>query len=174
MNKKINVIASVGLLAGALFGIAGSIVTSPVKQIIMYEISSVGLTAACVLLAIKFLKEESDLIASGFLLLAIAEAVMSGGNSLGQIGGQPSFAAGMALYVPAFLFIGFSKGFPLWTRFTIIAAAIPFLISASKIFSGGQVLSTSPLPGAGYGLFTITIIGWVIFLLRQNIRKSVE
>ena len=174
MKSKLNSIAASGLLAGALFGIAGSIFTSPVMQIVMYEISSVGLVAACVLLAIKFLNEKADFIATGFLLLAIAEAVMSGGNASGQIAGQPSFAAGMALYVPAFLFIGLSKGFPLWTRITIITASVPFLIAASIIFSGGQVLSTSPLPGAGYGLLSITIIGWVIFLLQQRKKQLKE
>ena len=174
MNKKLNIIASAGLITGALFGLAGSIFTSPQLQILLYEISSVGLIAACALLAIKFLNLKMEFIASGFLLLAIAEAVMSGGTAFGQISGQPSFGAGMALYVPAFLLIGFSKGFPLWTRITIIASAIPFLISASIIFSGGQVLSTSPLPSAGYTLFTLAIAGWVIFLLRQNKLKSNE
>ena len=168
MKSNLNRIASAGLLAGALFGIAGSIFTSPVAQIILYEISSVGLIAGCALLTIKFIIEKNEFIASGFLILAIAEAVMSGGTASGQIAGQPSFAAGMALYVPGFIMIGFSKGFQLWSRITIIAASIPFLIAASIIFSGGQVLSTSPLPGAGYTLFSITIIGWVIFLFRQS------
>ena len=174
MKSNLNRIASAGLLAGALFGILGSIFTSPVMQMVMYEISSVGLTAACVLLSIKFLNEKNEFIATGFLLLAIAEAVMSGGNASGQIEGQATFGAGMALYVPAFLFIGLSKGFPMWSRITIIAASIPFLIAASIIFSGGQVLSTSPLPGAGYGLLSITIIGWVTFLFRQSNSKSLE
>lgn len=168
MNNKLNIIASVGLACGAVFGIAGSIFTSPVLQISLYEISSVGLTAGCILLFVKFLQLKNEFLSSGFLLLAIAEAVMSGGNAMDQISAQPAFSAGMALYVPAFLFIGFAKGFPLWTRFTIVAASVPFLIAASKIFLGGQVLSTSPLPGAGYGLFTLSIIGWVIYLLREK------
>ena len=174
MKSNLNRIASAGLLAGALFGIAGSIFTSPVAQIILYEISSVGLIAGCALLTIKFIIKKNEFIASGFLILAIAEAVMSGGTASGQIAGQPSFAAGMALYVPGFIMIGFSKGFQLWSRITIIAASIPFLIAASIIFSGGQVLSTSPLPGAGYTLFSITIIGWVIFLFRQSNNVSLE
>lgn len=153
---------------GALFGMAGSIFTSPVLQILLYEISSVGLIAACALMTIKFLIEKKEFLSAGFLLLAIAEAVMSANAAAGQIDAQPSFAAGMALYVPAFLFIGFAKGFPAWTRVTIVAAAVPFLIAAFIIFSGGQVLSTSALPGAGYGLLTVTIVGWIIFLIREN------
>ncbi len=168
MNKKLNLIASVGLAIGAFFGMAGSIFTSPVLQILLYEISSVGLTAGSILLAVKFLQQKNDFLSSGFLLLAIAEAVMSAGAAAGQVDSQPSFAAGMALYVPAFLLIGFAKGFPVWTRVTIVTAAVPFLIAASIIFSGGQVLSTSAFPGAGYGLLTVTIVGWIIFLIREN------
>lgn len=168
MNRNINLLAAIGLAIGAGFGMSGSFVSDPVTQIVLYEISSVGLTAACVLLGIKFLRDQQDIIAAGFLLFAIAEAVMTAGAALGQVGGQPSFGAGMALYVPSFLLISIPKGFQLWNRITGIAAAIPFAIGASKIFLGELVPSTSALPGAGYGLLTITIIGWIITLLRER------
>lgn len=168
MNQTKNIIAAVGLAIGAIFGIAGSIFTAPVAQIVLYEISSIGLTAGCALLAVKFVREEKDLVATGFLLLAIAEAVMTAGASLGQTGGQPSFAAGMALYVPAFLFISLPDTFPTWCRFTAMAACIPFGIAAATIFLGGQVPSTSALPGAGYALLVASIVGWILTLWRKN------
>ena len=74
----------------------------------------------------------------------------------------------MALYVPAFLMISISKGFPLWSRITGVITSIPFLIAASKIFMGEFVQSTSALPGAGYGLLTITSAGWIYFLLSEQ------
>ncbi len=168
MNRTANILASIGLAIGALFGVSGSIFTQPIAQIALYQISSVALTAACALLTLKYLRDNKDYIATGFLLFAIAEAVMTAGAALGQVGGQPSFAAGMALYVPAFLFISIPRGFPLWSRLTGIAATIPFCIAASKIYLGGQALSTSVFPGAGYGLLTITIIGWILTLLREG------
>lgn len=168
MNRSQNLLAAVGLAIGALFGMGGSFIPDPTMQIASYEISSIALTAACALLAIKFIRDEKDFIATGFLLLAIGEAVMTAGAALGSTGGQASFGAGMALYVPAFLFISIPKGFPVWARFTGIAASVPFLIAASKIFLGQVVLSTSTLPGVGYGLLTITIVGWILFLLREN------
>jgi hypothetical protein len=163
-----NIIASIGLAIGAIFGIAGSIFTAPVSQIVLYEISSIGLTAACALLAVKFIRAGKDFVATGFLLLAIAEAVMTAGAALGQLGAQPSFGAGMALYVPAFLFISIPTTFPIWARFTGLAASVPFGIAAATIFSGGEVLSTSALPGAGYGLLVASIIGWILTLLRKE------
>ena len=174
MKWKINVIASIGFICGAVFGIAGSIFEDSVMQMCSYEISSVGLIAASALLTIKFLNEKKEILSAVFLLLAIAEAVMSGGTALGQTGAQASFGAGMALYVPAFLLISITKGFPLWSRITGVLATIPFLIAASKIFMGELVLSTSALPGAGYCLLTITAIGWIINLLREHKKMSFQ
>ena len=153
MIQSEKVIATVGLAIGAIFGVSGSIfVDPPVLQIALYEISSVALVSVAVFLAVKYLKENLDLLATGFFIFAIGEAIMTVGSPLGVVGGQPSFGAGMALYVPGLLCISLAKGFPAVVRFTGVAASIPFAIAASKIFLGREVLSTSPWPGAGYGL----------------------
>ena len=169
MNKSTKIIVCLGLGMGALFGVSGSIFTDPpVLQNVLYEISSVALVVATLLLGLQLFKQDKDYLATGFLLFAIGEAIMTVGIPLGQVGGQASFGAGIAFYVPALLFISIPKEFPLWTRFTGLAACVPFIIAASKIFLGEQVLSTSALPGAGYGLLTFTIIGWILAILRTN------
>ncbi len=169
MNRSESILASIGLAVGAIFGVSGSLfVEPPVLQIVLYEISSVALVSATVFLAVKYLRENNDYMATGFLLFAIAEAIMTVGMPLGQIGGQPSFGAGMALYVPGLLFISIPKGFPFFIRISGILASIPFAMAAAKIFMGEQVLSTTPLPGAGYGLLTITIGGWIWTFLRRK------
>lgn len=169
MNQSEKILSSIGLGIGAVFGVCGSIFSEPpVLQTVFYEISSIGLTAATAFLAVKFLREQNDFIATGFLLFAIAEAIMTVGTPSGQVGGQPAFGAGMAMYVPGLLFISIPSGFPILVRITGIAAAIPFTIAAAKIFTGEQVLSTTPLPGAGYGLLIITIIGWVWTIWRKK------
>ncbi|NQW29073.1 MAG: hypothetical protein HQ472_00985 [Ignavibacteria bacterium] len=61
-----------------------------------------------------------------------------------------------------------ATGFPIFVRITGILAAIPFALAAAEIFMGTEVLSTSPLPGAGYGLLTITIVGWIWTLAREK------
>lgn len=168
MNRTANTLASIGLAIGALFGVSGSLFTEPTLQIALYQISSVALTAACALLTVRYLRAGRDYVATGFLLFAIGEAVMSAGTALGQIGGQAAFAAGMALYVPALLFISVPDEYAAWCRFTGVAATVPFTIAASKIYLGGQALSTSAFPGAGYGLLTLTIAGWIMTLLRER------
>ncbi|PHN02251.1 hypothetical protein [Flavilitoribacter nigricans] len=164
MDRTKYIIAAIGLVTGVVFGLSGSIVQDPVLTNVLYEVSSVGLTVACVVLALNFYRKEEDLVATGFLLFAIAEAVMSAGNAAGVVEGQPSFGAGMALYVPALLLISIPKTFALWNRISGIAAAIPFTIAAGIIFTGGIALPSSGLVGGAYGLLSLTIVGWVIGL----------
>lgn len=168
MNSTTNMLITIGLATGAVFGISGSAVQDPILTIALYEISSLGLILAFALLALKFFRMNKDFAAAGFLIFLIGEAVMSGGTAAGELAVQPSFGAGIAMYVPALLLIGFSKEFASWVRFTGLAAAIPFAIIAIKIFGGGQVLSSSPLAGIAYGLLVITIIGWIINLNRKS------
>jgi len=170
MKQNEKTLASVGLLIGAVFGASGSIFTDPpVLQTMLYEISSIGLTAGTAFLAVKFMRDNKDYIATGFLLFAIAEAIMTVGMPLGQVGGQPSFGAGLAMYVPGLLLISIPKGFPLLFRITGTVACVPFAVAAAKIFMGEQVLSTTPIPGAAYGLLTITIFGWVWSILKGKV-----
>ena len=172
MKQQLNLIACLGLATGAIFGMSGSMVANPILQTVLYEISSIGLVIAFALLTIKFIREQKDFLAAGFLLFAIAEAVMTSGAALGQIGGQASFGAGIAFYVPALLLLSIPKGFPLWIRIAGIATTIPFAISASKIFLGEVLLSTSSIVGAAYGLLVLTIIGWIITLIRERKRTK--
>jgi len=170
MNKSnLKLIGVVGLALGAIFGASGSMIGGPVAQILLYQISSLGLTVGCLTLGILFLRKNEDILCIGFLTLAIAEAVMSGGTANGQIGGQASFGAGMALYAPALWLISSVSKWPLAPRITGLAASIPFIIAATKIFMGEQVLSTSVLPSIAYPLLVLTIIGWIWSLIKEKI-----
>lgn len=168
-SKLVTYLTVFGFALAVVFGISGSAVKDPVTQAIFYEISSIGLTVAAVLMAGKFARENADLLSAGFLILAIGEAVMSGGAAADSISGSSSaFGAGMALYVPALLMISLPGRYPLFVRITGALASIPFAIAAAMIFMGQEVLSTSPFPSAGYGLLSLTIIGWIYTLLRKK------
>ena len=167
-TRPLNILSSIGLAIGAGFGMAGSMIQEPVLQNCEWEISSVGLISACAILTLKYFRAGNDFLAAGFLLFAIGEAVMSGGTVSGLVGAQPTFAAGMALYIPALWLISVPKNFAVWIRIAGVAASIPFAITASKIFLGEQVLGSASLPGAGYGILTIAFIGWILTLLREK------
>lgn len=172
MDRTKYIIAATGLAMGVIFGLSGSILGGPQGKILLYGISSLGLVTAGALLALHFYRKNGDLIATGFLLFTIGEAVMMGGTPAGDIGGQPFFGAGMAMYVPALVLISIPKHFALWNRLIGIAASIPFLIASTTIFSGGEVLASSGLAGAAYGLLSLTIIGWITTLLGTSKVKS--
>ena len=166
MKRNSNLLVAIGLGMGVVFGLLGSILTHPQVKFGFYEISSVGLTVGCVLLGIRYLHENRDWLSAGFFLFGIGEAVMSSGNALGDVGGQAAFGAGIALYVPAFLLISLPGHFPKLVRILGMLASIPFLIGSVYIFMGEAVYSSSPIMGAGYGLLSLTIIGWIVHLLR--------
>ena len=159
----------IGFATGAILGIAGSQVTSANIQSTLYEISSLGLITAAMLTGIRLLRSGSSSVAAGFLTLAIAEAIMSSGTALGQIGGQASFGAGMALYGPALLMINVPMILPLWVRAAGILSCIAFLIAGFMIFSGEQVLPVATLPTVGYTLLTVSIIGWIYCVVKKKI-----
>ena len=168
-SKLMNYIIAIGFAVGASFGMAGSMVTDHITQMMFYEISSVGLIVAAVLISGKYAKENSEFVAAGFILFAIAEAVMTAGTASNTTSGsQPSFGAGMALYVPSLLLISIQRTFATFIRATGILTSIPFAIASAKIFMGGEVPETSILPSIGYTLLTITIVGWIWTILRKQ------
>lgn len=167
MKNELNKLAAIGLGIGVVFGIAGGAFSDPIQQGIVYEISSLGLTAALALLAVKYLRSGHDQAAAGFIVFAVGEGVMTAGSPAGGQVATSSFGAGMALYIPALLLIIAKPCFPLWTRITGAAAMVPFGIAAARIFLGHEVGYADALPGAGYGLLSLTMIGWIIELVRE-------
>ena len=167
--KRLNIVAAVGLALGAVFGLAGTLVTQPNLQEILWAIDGVGLVLATALLTLKFFRKGNDFVAAGFLVFAIGEAVMLSGTASGSIGSVPAFAAGTALWAAALLLISIPKEFAIGIRLVGIGSAILFAITAARIFWGEQLLPTSsPLPFFAYPFLVVTFIGWILTLLREN------
>lgn len=49
-------------------------------------------------------------------------------------------------------------------------AAVPFAAHALAFFAGAAVETDGPLPSVGYALLTVTIVGWVVAVLRGSLR----
>ena len=169
MRNPANILAALGLAAGAVFGMAGTMVAQPNQQAILWAIDSVGLVMACALLALKFFRKEREIVAAGFLVFAIGEGVLLSGTAAGAIGSVPSFGAGTALWATALMLISTPKEFPLWVRSVGVVASILFAVTAARIFWGEQLLPTaSPLPFFAYPILVITFAGWISVLLREK------
>ena len=109
MKSPLNVVAAVGLALGAVFDLAGTIVTQPNLRATSWGIDGVGLVMATTLLTLKFLRKGNDLVAAGFLVFAIGQGVILSGTAGSVIGSVPSFAAVTALWATALLLISIPK-----------------------------------------------------------------
>lgn len=168
--RALDRIAALGLLVGAGFGLAGTLVTSPRLQAGLWAIDSVGLVIATSLLAIRYFRAGSDIVAGGFLVFAIGEGVLLSGTAAGPSGSVPAFAAGTALWAAALALVSAPRQMPPWLRILGAVAAVLFALTAARIFAGSELLPTSaPLPFAGYPFLVATLLGWAWILVREPV-----
>jgi hypothetical protein len=154
-----------GLGVGAVLGFAGNFVEQGAMQDVLYALSAVGLILAAALLAVELASVGRRMTAAGFVLLALGEARLL--NPTDAPGGEASFAAGVMLYAPALVLVALSSWAPRWVRATGVLAAVLFAAHGLVYFGGGAVDSTGPIAGIGYALLTVTVIGWIITVLRS-------
>lgn len=154
------------LAVGAGLGFGGNFAPVGPVQDLMYALSAAGLVLGAILLALEHVTAGHILAASGFVILALGEARLI--NPTDAPGGEDSFAAGVLLYVPALVLIAFSPWAPRWTRVVGALAAVPFAVHALAYFGGAAVETDGAIPSVGYALLTVTIIGWIVTVLRHG------
>ena len=169
MQRRLNVLAIVGLALGAVFGLAGTLVEQATVRSLFWGIDGAGLVMAACLLAVKYFRRESDIVAAGFLVFAVGEGLILSGAAAGLDESRPSFAAGTALWATALLLVSIPREFPIAVRGIGIASAILFGITAVLIFSGSPISPlSSPLPFFAYPFLVLTFVGWIWILRREN------
>jgi hypothetical protein len=156
----------IGLLVGAVLGFGGNFIEQDNTQSVLFGLSALGLIVASVLLAVEHVSIGNRLAAAGFALVALGETRVL--NPTDAPGGEASFAAGVLLYVPGLLLIALSTWAPRWIRLIGAIAAVPFAVHSLVYLGGGAIDSTDPLAGIGYALFTVTVIGWALTVLRSE------
>ena len=167
-GASLNRIAAGGLIVGAAFGLAGTLVSSPQLQASLWAIDSVGLVLATSLLAVKYLRAGSELVATGFLIFAIGEGVLLSGTAAGPAASVPAFAAGIALWAAALSVVSAARHFAPWLRLLGGVTATLFAVTAGRIYAGEVLLPTAtPLPFFAYPLLVGTLLGWAWTLLRE-------
>jgi hypothetical protein len=169
MNNPLNRLAVLGLALGGVFGMAGTFVGEPSLRSSFWAIDAVGLIVATALLAVKHFRTGNDIVAGGFLVFAIGEAVILSGTAMTLEGSVPSFAAGTALWAAALLMISLPDEFATGVRLLGVIAAILFAITSGRIFWGELLLPTaSPLPYFAYPFLVFTFVGWIWTILRRD------
>jgi hypothetical protein len=170
-RQALDRIAAVGLLVGAGFGLAGTLVESPPLQASLWAIDSVGLVIATSLLALKYFRAGDDIVAGGFLVFAIGEGVLLSGTAAGPAGSVPAFAAGTALWAAALALVSAPRLLPTWLRALGAVAACLFGLTSACIYAGEELLPTStPLPFFAYPFLVATLLGWAWTLMNRSTR----
>lgn len=168
MAKTLNIVAAGGLAVGAILGMAGTFVPDAGIRTLLWTIDGASLVAATAILAVTHARQGKDIVASGFLVFAIGEAVVMSGSGIDLTANLPAFGAGTALWAVALLFVSLPRHFAWPTRLLGVAAALLFAIAAGRIAWGEQLLATSePLPGYAYPVLVATFVGWIVALLRE-------
>lgn len=171
MNEKlIRTIASIGLIIGGVLGMGGAFAPTAQLRGLAWGIDGVGIVLASALLTVYFIRKGYDMVAAGFLILAIGESVMLSGNMIDTGQSVSSFGAGTSLWAISLALISLQKVFPLIVNLLGLVAAALFTVVAVQIFMGHHIDAlTKPLPSFAYPFFALTIFGWAWTLLRARV-----
>lgn len=166
-QRRLDIVAAIGLGVGAVFGLAGTVVLhAPLRQV-FWAIDGVALIVAGALLTVKFLRTGNDCVAAGFLVFTIGESLLVSGTAAGLAGSVPSFGGGVALWAAGLVLTSIPREFANWVRLVGISASVLFVIVAARIFWGEQLLPTAaPLPFFAYPLLVMTFVGWIWALFK--------
>ena len=170
MSEKLTrTTASIGLIIGAILGMAGSFAPSDPVRGLLWGIDGIGLILAGSLLVVYYFRKGYDAAAAGFLIFTIGEALVLSTSGINPGADTSSFGAGTALWAASLSLISFQKIFPLLLRCFGFIASLLLMMVAIQIFSGYPVNAlTKPLPFYAYPFFAGTILGWAWNLLRTS------
>jgi hypothetical protein len=167
VRRRFDIIPSIGLAIGGVFGIAGTVAPQAALRQELWLIDGVALIVATALLTVKFLREGRDGVAAGFLVFVAGESLILAGNASGLEGSLPSYGAGVALWSASLVMTSAPPLFPIWGRLAGAAAAILFALTALLIAWGEPLLPTAaPLPALGYPFLVAAFSGWIWRLIK--------
>lgn len=165
MDRTLAVVVVAGLTVGWLLGMAGTFMEpGSTARGASWVISSIGLVAGTGLLTVWFVRSDLLLMAGGCLVFTAGEVVIhaQGPESV------DAFAAASYAYVVSLLLTAASPWPPVWARVASAGSATAFAIHAGTYLGGNTLGPDSAPAGVGYGLLTLTLIGWSWRLLRTD------
>ena len=162
MNDQVSRrIASVGLVVGAVFGMAGTFVPSASLRGLLWGIDGTALIVATALLTLHHFRRGNDVVAAGFLVFVAGETLVVSGSATSLIAGRPAFTAGSSLWAASLALVSAPNVMPAWLRAVGAAGAVLFAAVAVVMFMGTPLTPLSrPLPFFAYPFLAATLFGW--------------
>lgn len=167
MTRSLRILCITGLVAGAVLGMAGSVVAASNVRAVCWAIDGTGLIVATSIMALVYGRAGHVEIAGGFLVYAIGEAVMLTGTAMPLDASVPAFAAGTALWSAGLALTSVPRVFALWTRLAGMIACVLFGVVSLRIFWGTVTTPISrPLPFYAYPFLVLTFVGWMAAVVK--------
>jgi len=155
------VIAPIGLVIGAVFGMAGTGVPSASLRGLLWGLDGIALIVATALLTIHHLRQGNDIVAAGFLAFVVGETLVLAGAAMALVASGPVLAAGVGLWAASLSLVSASHAMPSWVRVVAAVAAFLFAVVAVQGFMGRALTPLSqPLPFFAYPFLVATLFGW--------------
>ena len=160
-DSRLRQIAAIGLVTGAVFGIAGTFAPSAAWRGLAWGVDGTALVVATALLTVHHVRRGNDLAAAGFLVFVAGETLILSGAAMPPEATAASFAAGVSLWAASLALVSASTLLPVFLRTLGIIAALLFAIVAAQMFMGRALTPLSePLPVFAYPLLAATLCGW--------------
>jgi hypothetical protein len=159
-DSRRRLIASGGLVVGAVLGIAGTFAPAPLRGV-AWGIDGIALVVASALLTIHYFRKGEDTAAAGFLVFLAAETLIVSGSAMELAASAPSFAAGAGLWAASLALVSSSGAMPRLLRGVGFVASVLLAVAALQIFAGRPLTPLSqPLPFFAYPFLAATLVGW--------------
>ena len=160
-EPKRQIAAPCGLVVGAMFGIAGTFVSSASVRGLLWGIDGTAMVLAGALLTIYHLDRGNNALAAGFLVFVAGQSLILATAAAPLDSSGPIFGSGAALWAASFVLVSVPAVMPIWLRVVGVVAAGLSSIVAVQIFLGQPVDALSrPLPFFAYPLLAATVLGW--------------
>jgi hypothetical protein len=166
-DKALRVIASCGLVLGTVLGIAGTFAAPPMRGL-AWGLDGTALVVASALLTLHHFRKGQDLVAAGFIVFAIGQALILSGAIMDPADVVSSFATGAGLWAAGLALISAPAVMPGLVRILGLISAVLFAIVALQVFSGSPLTAIArPLPLFAYPFFAATLLCWAWVYLRE-------
>ncbi len=168
-EKHLRNLISYCFLFSVISGFVGSFVTDEGIQHLLWALGAFFMIISASLLGSKLSRDQHDIPAAGFTVIAIGQA-MSYGFIATHDAGTAQFGAVIAIYVPGLILISFYNLAPIFLRICAFVGAISFSALASLIFLDAvndafQQVFTQ----LGFMGMNIAILGWAWLVHRKKI-----
>jgi len=164
MNRSTSdIVVTCGLAAGAIFGLAGTVVPTPELRQLCWLVDGLGVVVATTLLALRYFRSGEDMVAAGFLVFAMGECLLIAGVAAGIMASIPTFAGGVGLWSAGLLMTSLPSVMPAWVRAVGTIGAVLFGAVAVMIVTGQPLTPIArPLPYFAYPFVVATFVGWIL------------